>query len=284
MKFAAMLVLLTAFTIPVCTQADDLASAVKRGKPERIRSAIAAGGDINKRYSRNETLLHVAAERDSLPAVQLLVLAGADMNARDSNGDTPMHVAVTYGRLATLKFLLTRGADFRIRNGAGRTLGSHAEYQISIQRQLTASGGTDMEKISRYLADIIPRLPTPPASGIVSTPSSGAPVNPSWGQANPHGTITIDIGKYSLAPEKIRVAARTALDKNGWLHLASETNREIGSFFHRNVDREYRAEILFEGNTARISYLRDFDSGRSSSLKRVAKNFERELQKLRGAR
>jgi ankyrin repeat protein len=284
MKFVTTFVLMMVFSIPICTQADELSTAVKRGKPDRIRSAIAAGGDINKRYSRNETLLHIAAERDSLPAVQLLVLAGADMNAKDNNGNTPMHVAVTYGRLAVLKFLLTRGADFRIRNGSNQDLDTHAESALTQYRTLPSSGGTDLEKISRYLANTIPKLPSPASSGIISTPSSGAPQMPSWGQADPDDTIIINLSKYSLSPDKIRAAAHKALDKGGWLHLASESNREVGSYFHRNVDKEYRAEILFEGNIAKISYLRDFDSRRSSSLKRVAKNFERELQLLRGTR
>lgn len=162
MRLITRMMLLVAIALPVCTHADDLESAVKRDKPDRIRSAITAGGDIHKRYSRNQTLLHIAAERGNLPAAQLLVAAGADMNAQDSNGETPMHVAVTYGRLAVLKFLLAQGADYRIRNSANRDLDSHAERTVSEQRGLPSSGGTNPEQISRYLANTIPKLPPPP--------------------------------------------------------------------------------------------------------------------------
>jgi hypothetical protein len=284
MRLFTRMILLVALAIPVCTHADELESAIKRGKPDRIRSAIAASTDLTKRYSRNQTALHIAAERGSLPAVQLLVAAGADMNAQDSNGDTPLHVAVTYGRLAVLKFLLAQGADYRLRNKANRDLDSHAERVVSEQRGLPSSGGTDPEKISRYLADTIPKLPLPRSSGIVSRSSTGSPEKSPWGETDPDDTINIDLARYSIPPEKIRAAARTILGKDGWFHLASETSREIGSYYHGSRDAEYRAEILFQGNFAKIPYLRNFDYRKDKLLKRIGKNFERELKLLSGTR
>jgi len=278
------MILLVTLAIPVCTHADELESAIKRGKPDRIRSAIAASTDLNKRYSRNQTALHIAAERGSLPAVQLLVAAGADMNAQDSNGDTPLHVAVTYGRLAVLKFLLAQGADYRLRNKANRDLDSHAERTVSEQRQLASSGGTDIETISRYLANTIPKLPPPRSSGIVSRSATGSLEKSPWGDTDPDDTITVDLGKYNLPLDKAREAARAALGKSGWLHLATETNREVGSFYHGKWDREYRAEILFQGNFTKISYLRGFDYRKDKLLKRIEQNFERELKLLGGTR
>jgi len=276
--------LLVTLAIPVCTHADELESAIKRGKPDQIRSAITASTGLNKRYSRNQTALHIAAERGSLPAVQLLVAAGADMNAQDSNGDTPLHVAVTYGRLAVLKFLLTQGADYRLRNKANRDLDSHAERVVSEQRGLPSSGGTDPERISRYLTDTIPKLPLPRSSGIVSRSSTGSPEKSPWGETDPDDTITLDLSRYSIPPENIRAAARTILNKDGWIHLASESNREVGSYYHRSRDAEYRAEILFQGNVAKISYLRNFDHRKDKVLKRIEKSFERELKSMSSAR
>ena len=284
MKLASRMLLVAVLIIPLYAQADELESAIKRGKPDRIRSAIAATPDLNKRYSRNQTALHIASERGNLPAVQLLVAAGADMNAQDSNGETPMHLAATYGRLAVLKFLLTQGADHRIRNKANRDLDSHAERAVSEQQSLPSSGGTNLEQITRYLANAIPKLPPPRSSGILAKTAAGSPGKSPWGETVPDDTITVDFGKYGLSPDKARAAAQAALDKSGWMHLASETDREVGSYFHRKVDREYRAEILFQGSTAKISYLRDFDARRDSSLERVAKNFERELAVMSGKR
>jgi hypothetical protein len=284
MRLLTRMMLVVAIALPVCAHADDLESAVKRDKPERIRSAIAAGGDIHKRYSRNQTLLHIAAERGNLQAAQLLVAAGADMNAQDSNGETPMHVAVTYGRLAVLKFLLAQGADYRIRNKANRDLSSHAERAVNEQYGLPSSGGTNLQTISRYLANTIPKLPPPRSSGIVTNTSPGAPEKSPWGEADPDDTITVNLAKYNLAPDKARAAARLALGKDGWMLLASESGREVGSYYHRNRDAEYRVEILFQGNVARISYLRNFDHRRDKLLKRIEKNFDRELKSMSGAR
>ena len=152
------------------------------------------------------------------------------------------------------------------------------------RKELVASGGTAPEKIYRYLANTIPKLPPPRSSGILAKTAAGTPGKSPWGETDPDDTITVDFGKYGLSPDKARAAAQAALDKSGWMHLASETNREVGSYYHRKVDREYRAEILFQGSIAKISHLRDFDARRDSSLERVAKNFERELKSMSGTR
>jgi len=249
--------------------ADELESAVKRGKPDRIRAALAAGVDLNKRYSRNQTALHLAAERGYLPAVQLLVLAGADINAQDSNGDTPMHVAVTNAQKAALRFLLEYGADYRIRNSAHRDLDSHAERAVSEQRQLPT--GNTVEEISRYISKTLPTLPPP------RSPKDPATMGSRWGTTDPDDTITVTIGA-NISKDQLRNTAKSALDKDGWLHVASEPGREIGSFFDRKRDREYRAEIVLQDNAAKISYLRGFDSRHDSPLRRIRKNLERNLK------
>jgi hypothetical protein len=281
MRIAPLLILLLAVILPPAVQADALESAVKRGKPDRIRYTIAAGADVNKRYSRNQTLLHIAAARGTLPAVQVLVENGANLNAQDSNGDTPLHIAVANDRLAVLKFLLTQGADYRIRNKAGRDVVAHADIVATQLAGDAAGSGSTIDQIVKYLADTIPKLPPPGGTGATA---AGAAGKPALGETDPEDTIVVDLGRLNITPEFARPAARAALNLGGWVHIGSEASREVGSYFHRKRDREYRAEILFQGNQAKISYLRDFSSSREKLLEKIARNFGRELEKLRQSR
>jgi len=273
-----ILILAIALLLPQTSFADEIESAVKRARSERVRTLLASGVDINKRYGRNRTLLHIAADRGNVQEAELLVLQGANMNAQDSNGDTPLHIAVTNGRYAMVQFLMEAGADYRIKNSSNRNVESHAERTISEQRQISST--VDLEKISAYITKSIRNLPPPVDGGIMPKDPAG---KSRWGDTDTGDTITIDLTRYSgVQPDALRGMARAALNGGDWMYLVSEGDRDIGSFYHRRKDREYRAEIRIQGNQARISYLRGHDARGDRLLTRVESRFRRELERTAG--
>jgi ankyrin repeat protein len=66
---------------------------------------------VNAPHPDGTTALHWAAERDDLPAAQLLVNAGARANAVNRYGVTPLSLACTNGNADMIELLLRAGAD-----------------------------------------------------------------------------------------------------------------------------------------------------------------------------
>lgn len=68
------------------------------------------------------TLLHAAALRGKVGAVELLLSRGADVNAQNGVGQTPLYACVSgQGNQATALLLLKHGADVSIPDHKGRT-------------------------------------------------------------------------------------------------------------------------------------------------------------------
>ena len=74
------------------------------------------------------TLLHIAASRNHMGAVELLLELGADPNAVDSWGQTPLHKAHVPD---TVILLLQHGADPTIITCSGKKACEHHEYDFS---------------------------------------------------------------------------------------------------------------------------------------------------------
>jgi len=125
--------------------------AVRSGKLEYLRILIDFI-DVNEYLQSGETLLHIAAEMESVEIVRLLLSRNADKSKININGDTPiltaaykgcidciqlflergddinsrnsntlLHAAARQGHLECCKFLLERGADKFLKNTAGLT-------------------------------------------------------------------------------------------------------------------------------------------------------------------
>ena len=87
-----------------------LSQAVVDGDIERVKSEIAAGVDLNSKYTMGWTLLHIAIDHKHADIAQLLIDKGADVNIRDSRGRTPLILAVEKGQKDIVAQLIAKGA------------------------------------------------------------------------------------------------------------------------------------------------------------------------------
>ncbi|XP_035291739.1 uncharacterized protein LOC118237288 isoform X3 [Anguilla anguilla] len=77
--------------------------------------------NINKRNSRGESHLHLAAKRGDLALVRALIEAGINVNQADYAGWTALHEASALGHVAVVEELLLSGADINSRGLEGLT-------------------------------------------------------------------------------------------------------------------------------------------------------------------
>ncbi len=77
--------------------------------------------DVNAADDRGVTLLHRAASRGNLKAVELLLNRGAQINSADRWGSTPLHYATGQNHPDVLELLLNRGAAVNSKNAYGNT-------------------------------------------------------------------------------------------------------------------------------------------------------------------
>ena len=93
--------------------------------PATVRALVAAGADVNARFTgpHTETPLHWAASSDDVAVLDALLDAGADIEARGAviGGGTPMADATAFGQWRAARRLLERGAETTLWDAA--TLG-----------------------------------------------------------------------------------------------------------------------------------------------------------------
>jgi len=118
----ALVLFLFCFTIISFVFPRDIFYITVYGTPEELKTAIAAGADVNAR-TRTEggwTPLHLIIVMNNSPKVitvmTMLIEAGADVNARDEDGDTPLHLAAADNTNPdVVTALLEAGADLEAR-------------------------------------------------------------------------------------------------------------------------------------------------------------------------
>lgn len=244
--------------------AEPIERAAERGDTDALRAQLAAGMDINRRYDIGRSALLVSARYGQLVAVRMLVESGADVNLQDNNGDTALHLAAGYHQLDIVKYLLAKGADAQLRNRAGRNVLDDTEMLI---RQ----GDSSLQPIVQYLAKVIPTLPQTRAKSA----NGVSPTKLVTGIGEPAlfvNYVTMDTRQYNTSPEALRQAARRVLQRRGWNIIASESDREVGSYLRNQL--EYRVEIRFLPNATRIAFL----NGYHSMIVNYLRNLEYDLQ------
>jgi ankyrin repeat protein len=125
---------------------NSLSNAIIRGNTATIRRYLNTGGDpVRLRTYSNiqESLLHIAAQKNKVDIITMLLDAGADPNVVNNIGETPLFDAVNGDHLAAVKVLLKRGANpaWADADEGNRPL-HHAveENYVDIARALLAAG------------------------------------------------------------------------------------------------------------------------------------------------
>ncbi|MBR7109888.1 MAG: ankyrin repeat domain-containing protein [Akkermansia sp.] len=89
-----------------------LGKAVKNGKIEEAKAALAAGVNVNAlSEDRSGNMLSVAVYADNVEMVQLLLRAGADVNAVPHGAKSVLHCAAARSKGEIVRALLAAGAD-----------------------------------------------------------------------------------------------------------------------------------------------------------------------------
>ena len=112
----------------------DLCIAVSDIEPDRVKSLLAAGANINARSNRSPTkgmtmVMLAVWHRWDREALQLLLDAGADVNAKDDRGNTAMILATETSPVidrAEMELLIQAGADINAKGVDGMTALMHA--------------------------------------------------------------------------------------------------------------------------------------------------------------
>lgn len=97
----------------------------------KIDEFCAARPSVYLVNDKKETLLHQAAFRGCVEAMEYLLLNGANIEARCSSGYTPLMETARGAKVEAGKYLLAHGADINARNSAGRDLAGVAEHHKS---------------------------------------------------------------------------------------------------------------------------------------------------------
>jgi cytohesin len=99
-----------------------LHDAALKGNLEAMQVLLANGASVAALNSEGATALHDAALAGQTAAAGLLLGRGAAIDARDeAHGATPLFLAASWGRKQMVEFLLEKGAGKLIRNKAGKS-------------------------------------------------------------------------------------------------------------------------------------------------------------------
>ena len=118
---------------------DELFATAANGDIGEMRSALAAGADVNSHSSYGDTPLSVAARKGNTVAVRFLLQAGADPNVIGSDRMTALSWAIFSGHQSTITALLDGGADVHVLLQGKRTM------------LMAAVGYPDNTGLARYL-------------------------------------------------------------------------------------------------------------------------------------
>ena len=98
----------------------DLLHELAKQKPHPLRLALfwlvarRLGFDLQARFGKQQSPLHVAAQRNNVQLVKLLLALGADVHARNGNGTDALAVALAANAGAVARLLVHMGFDVHV--------------------------------------------------------------------------------------------------------------------------------------------------------------------------
>jgi len=98
-----------------------LRSAIEEGNLGKVKELVSQGADVNAKYEKALTPLHIAAAIGDSEIVKFLLSHGADVNAKAEGKITPLHLAALGARGKVVKLLISHGADVNAEDEEGRT-------------------------------------------------------------------------------------------------------------------------------------------------------------------
>uniref|UniRef100_A0A1B6FAU4 PRANC domain-containing protein n=1 Tax=Cuerna arida TaxID=1464854 RepID=A0A1B6FAU4_9HEMI len=98
--------------------ASDIFEVISQEKLQLLEKLLDKGLDVNYRTEGDKSLLHVAVQKNCIPAVEMLLMRGADINVRTKTGHCPLHLARTP---EILELLLTREPDLNSKTRFGHS-------------------------------------------------------------------------------------------------------------------------------------------------------------------
>lgn len=116
-------------------------SAIRPRKTTAIPEFLLSKGyDVNAAGTDGRTALSLAAESNTVAAVQVYLDAGALVTSTDANGKTPLHHAAASNTPEVVALLLSAGAEVNAKDAAGATPLALAQGRSEIATLLTDAG------------------------------------------------------------------------------------------------------------------------------------------------
>jgi len=104
-------------SLPLSDLSDNpLFKAVREGRPDKVKAALAQGADVNVRMPSGSTPLMMAADGNHPEIVKTLLMHGADVNAKNGRNNTALIFAAVKGHAGVVRELLGKKADVRVKN------------------------------------------------------------------------------------------------------------------------------------------------------------------------
>lgn len=115
----------------------DLIAAVVMGSVEEMKTALAAGADINYRDPANQgrTALMIAAQFGKSEKAAFLISRKAGLDIRSADGLCALGYAVTGGHLDIITSLIRAGADVNARDESGMTMLMLVPWMNSFEKE-----------------------------------------------------------------------------------------------------------------------------------------------------
>jgi len=95
-----------------------------------IQKSKEAGLDLNLRFDREETYLHLATKLQQKEVVEALIQAKLDPNAQNSDGNSPLHIACDEGSQEIATLHIAAKADIALLNQSRKS-----PFQVALQSQ-----------------------------------------------------------------------------------------------------------------------------------------------------